>query len=112
MAHRLAWLYVHGKYPTDAIDHVNRERDDNRISNLRECQNWQNSANRSMRADNSSGIRGVHFSKKKKKWVAMIGDKGSRKYLGIYESKESAHQAYKAASETLYGEFSGELRNP
>jgi|688.fasta_scaffold1031559_1 hypothetical protein len=71
MAHRLAWLYVHGYFP-ETIDHINGIRCDNRIENLRPCTRSENNYNSRMRSDNTSGVKGVFWSTKYKKWVARI----------------------------------------
>jgi hypothetical protein len=62
-AHRLAWLYMYGKFPTGIIDHINRITDDNRISNLREATKSENAINTKIYAHNTSGIRGVTWKR-------------------------------------------------
>jgi len=92
-AHRLVWLYEHGRFPAGEIDHINGNRADNRIENLREigrCQNMQNQ--RKARSDNASGFLGVH--KKGSKFQAIIRVNGRSMYLGIFETPEKAHEAY------------------
>lgn len=99
-AHRVAWLYVHGQWPRDQIDHVNRVRDDNRISNLRECVNAENRQNIKPEGYGVSGYLGVvrHGQyKKNEKWVASIGINGKRKYLGAFDTPEEASAVYLAA---------------
>src|ERR1044071_3707060 len=61
MAHRLAWLHTYGVWPTDQLDHINGARDDNRISNLRECTQAENHQNYGLRDRNSSGFPGVSW---------------------------------------------------
>lgn len=90
-AHRLAWLYMTGEFP-NIIDHINRNRKDNRFENLRDVSASQNNMNSKTRIDNTSGIRGV--SKFRNKWRARSSIKGKEKHLGIYETKEKAEQAY------------------
>ncbi len=80
--HRLAWLYVHGEFPPDEIDHINRKRDDNRVANLRPATRKQNCRNVSARSNSKSGIRGVCWSKKRRTWEAFINLDGKSKYLG------------------------------
>ena len=72
LAHRLAWLYVYGSWPKDQLDHINRNRSDNRISNLREVSNKQNMQNASKPSNNTSGHPGVYWHKQRSKWVAQI----------------------------------------
>ena len=85
-AHRLAWLYMTGKFPKDEIDHVNHDKVDNRFSNLREVNHSQNQRNRSMSKNNSSGHTGVSFRSNAEKWCVHIGDK----YLGLFDLKSDA----------------------
>ena len=100
-AHRLAWLYIHGSWPKDQIDHTNRIRTDNRISNLREVSNKQNGQNRSKPSNNTSGHPGVCWKKQRSKWEARIKHNYKQFYLGLFESLEEAISARKAA-EKLY----------
>ncbi|WP_320728213.1 HNH endonuclease [Enterobacter ludwigii] len=90
LAHRLAWLYVYGSWPKEEIDHVNLIRDDNRISNLREASRAQNSRNKHLRKDNSSGDKGVYWHKGSHKWQVSSGLNGNLFYLGLYDDKELA----------------------
>lgn len=95
-AHRLAWLYVHGEWPTGQIDHVNRNRGDNRLANLRPVTNSENQQNTVAR--NRHGLKGVHWNKSQEKWTAKIGLRNRRIYLGVFATKEEAHAAYCAAA--------------
>lgn len=103
-AHRLAWLYVYGIEPPKFIDHINRVRNDNRISNLRLASVRQNNVNTKQRSDNKSGLRGVSRHKCGK-WVAQCNINGTRKHLGLFDSIEAAHSAYKKAAAATFGEF-------
>lgn len=99
-AHRLAWLYIYGKWPKQQIDHVNGVRDDNRIENLRECSAVQNQQNRKINSNNTSGYPGVDFNKRADRWRAYIRLNGSLKHLGFFANPQDAHAAYlKAKSE-------------
>ena len=100
-AHRLAWLYVYGEWPKDQLDHTNRIRTDNRISNLREVTNKQNGQNASKRRDNTSGHPGVCWHKRDSKWRATIKHNQKKIHLGYFENLEDAVAARKAA-EKLY----------
>jgi hypothetical protein len=93
-AHRLAWLYVHGVLPKDQIDHINGIRNDNRISNLRECNNLENQQNCGVYKNNKSGYTGVFYRKDIKKWLAKINFNSKQMYLGYYDTPEKAHDAY------------------
>ncbi|MGJ0639467.1 HNH endonuclease signature motif containing protein [Xenorhabdus bovienii] len=96
-AHRLAWLYMHGEWPREVIDHINGVRDDNRISNLRDVSHSINMLNTSEKSSSKSGYRGVSWCHDTKKWRAkiQIGDKYH--HLGRYHDIEDALQAYKKA---------------
>ncbi len=100
-AHRLAWLYMCSNWPKDQIDHINRDRSDNRITNLREVTNKQNQQNRSNRSDNTSGHPGVYWSKRASKWQAEITHNKKKIHLGYFTDIEEAIAARKAA-EKLY----------
>ena len=101
-AHRLAWLYMTGKWPENQIDHINRKRNDNRFSNLRDATASQNIQNSSDSTKNTSGVRGVTWSKHCNKWQAQIFVLGKCKYLGLFDSKEEAAAVRKAAVEKFH----------
>ena len=97
-AHRLAWFYVHGRWPIQQIDHINGIRGDNRIANLREASNAQNLQNLRKASSNSkSGFLGVSLRKSRGKWRAEIVIEGRKKHLGYFDSSEEAYAAYLAA---------------
>jgi hypothetical protein len=104
-AHRLAWLHVHGRWPDAMIDHINGEKDDNRITNLREASRSQNLANSRVPSNNTSGFKCVSFYKKSGKWTATIMKDAKFTPLGRFETPEAAHAAYMAAAERLFGDF-------
>jgi hypothetical protein len=94
-AHRLAWLYVYGAWPDGDIDHIDGNRDNNRIENLRVCTPKENAENRHY-TRGSSQYLGVCWNKKCKKWQASITIGGKIKYLGLHETEEAAHNSYLA----------------
>ena len=98
-AHRLAWFYVYGEFPKLQLDHINHDRLDNRISNLREVTNKENQRNVSMRKDNTSGYSGVWFNKVRKKYQAGIRVNYRRIHLGCFEKIEDAAKAAKEGRE-------------
>ena len=100
-AHRLAWLYVYGSWPKDQIDHINRNRPDNRIANLREVSRKQNNQNKSKPSNNTSGHPGVYWHKQNSKWRARIKQHQKNIHLGYFTDIEEAVAARKAA-EKLY----------
>lgn len=104
-AHRLAFLWVHGRWPCEMIDHINGKRDDNRIANLREATHSQNLHNQGARKRNKNGLKGVTFSKQSSKWVATIMVNRKTKRLGVFDTPEAAHAAYVEAAKVLHGKF-------
>ena len=102
LAHRLAWLYVHGEWPAEEIDHLNRVRSDNRISNLRLATQAENKQNTSLRRDSTSGHKGVSWHKRDKKWVAEIKLHGKKHYLGYFNNINDAIAARKSEESRLH----------
>ena len=100
-AHRLAWLYVYGEWPKLNIDHINRNRSDNRISNLRDVSQKQNGQNAGKPSSNTSGHTGIYWHKRDSKWVAQIRHSYKLIHLGCFTDREEAIAARKAA-EKLY----------
>lgn len=105
LAHRLAWLYMTGEWPTAEIDHINGARADNRWANLREATRQQQNGNLKLDKRSTTGIRGVHRVAKTGKYIAHISPSGRYKYLGIFETLEEAAQARKEAADALFGRF-------
>ena len=101
-AHRIAWLISYGRWPVDQIDHENGVRSDNRLCNLREASNKENSTNLGVRRDNKTGVTGVFWYKNKEKWVAQISLDKKIKNLGYYENFKDAFEVRKEA-ERKYG---------
>lgn len=102
LAHRLAWFYFYGAWPTKNLDHINGDCADNRISNLREASHSENAQNlRKARSNNkSSGLLGV--SKNGKWWHARICLNGERRYLGTFLTPQEAHMAYLSAKQQIH----------
>lgn len=105
LAHRLAWLYVHGEFPEGHLDHVNGVKDDNRIANLRVATTSQNNANTGLWKHNTSGAKGVHFDAANSKWMAYIQIDGRFRNLGRFGSFDEAVAARLAAQNAVFGEF-------
>lgn len=103
LAHRLAWLYMTGKWPSLKIDHRNTVKTDNRWVNLREATDVQNSSNRKVKANSASGLKGV--TKRGSKWYAAIKVNGEFKHLGCFATPELAAKAYTDAANQIHGEF-------
>lgn len=104
-AHRLAWLYVHGEWPNLEIDHINCDKTDNRLSNLRLATGRENVANTKRRSDNSSGHKGVFWDKQRNRWHARIMINGKNKHIGLFRLIEDAAKAYERAAIERHGEF-------
>lgn len=105
LCHRLAWFYVHGVWPSKRLDHINRDRTDNRISNLREATGSQNGINRNINTNNTSGILGVCWDKGESKWMAKIQVRGRTINLGRFDSLADAAVARDRAEIKYYGRF-------
>ena len=104
-AHRLAWLYVHGSFPPNHIDHINGNRSDNRLVNLRPATKSENGCNRGAAADNTSGWCGVSFDKSRGKYIAQISVEKIYRHLGRYDSPEIAAAVYNHVVVQVHGEF-------
>lgn len=99
-AHRLAWLYTHGAWPEQQIDHINGIGSDNRIENLREASPSENMQNRRGNTNNSSGYAGV--TRSRGGWQAQIMSGGVSYFLGRFNDPEAAHAEYLAAKAKLH----------
>ena len=97
-AHRIIWLHYYGILPEFGIDHINGNTTDNSISNLRDVRQGENTKNRSMAKNNTSGFNGVFWDKVLGKWRARISVNKKPKYLGCFEEKSDAIQARKEAN--------------
>ena len=101
LMHRLILLPHKGQM----IDHINRNPLDNRRSNLRLCDKRTNSYNRGPTVKNLSGLKGVYWDAKYKKWRAQIKINGKQTYLGGFTSDTEAARAYNEAALKHFGEF-------
>ena len=102
-AHHLAWLYVHGEWPPDEMDHKDLVRHHNWITNLRLATQAQNNANRRKYRNNKSGFKGVYSSQGR--WRAMIRIDRRGRHIGCFDTPEEAHAAYVAKAKELFGEY-------
>jgi hypothetical protein len=92
------------------IDHINGDKTDNRICNLRIATQSQNAANAANRKNNTSGFRGV--SRRGNKWQSYITVNGKRKHLGFYSTKEEASHAHAIQSKIAWGDYSNATPPP
>lgn len=102
-AHRLAWFYAHGEWPKQEIDHINGDKSDNRLCNLRDVPKSINMQNKqAAHVGSVSGFLGVSFKKDRSKWLAHIGRDGKRLHIGYFSTPEAAHAAYIEAKRRLH----------
>jgi hypothetical protein len=102
LTHRLVWLWVHGYFP-DQIDHIDGDKTNNRLANLREATTSQNHGNMTKNVCNKSGFKGVR--QRGKRWAASIKLKGVLRYIGTFATPEEAHAAYCEVAKQIHGEF-------
>lgn len=105
MAHRLAWMYMTGKWPREQIDHINGTKGDNRFANLREATHAENQRNAGPNRNNKSGRKGVSWNRQNRKWHAQIKRNGKTHHLGVFDNVEDAAEAYRSAALELHREF-------
>jgi len=102
--HRIVFLYHHGYLPKE-IDHINGNKSDNRIENLRDATHCQNMMNIKKYSLNTSGYKGVRLHKKAKKWIAEIKQNNKYHYLGLFDCPKKAYEVYCNKALELHGEF-------
>ena len=102
LAHRLEWLYVHGDWPPEQLDHKNRSRSDNWITNLRLAAPAENNQNLSLARNNTSGHQGVCWAKAKGKWTAQIAVNNKNICLGYFTDISEAIAVREAAKAELH----------
>ena len=105
LAHRVVWAMNHGYWPAKQIDHINLDRSDNRMCNLREATNSDNSLNRPLSSISTTGYKVVSWDAHFGKYVARICVRGTKHFLGRFDCAEKAHAAYAKAADKLAGEF-------
>lgn len=109
-AHRLAWLYVHGRWPSDQLDHRNGDRSDNRLVNLRDATNKENHENFALSRGNTSGYRGVSWDKNRQKFTAKVVHHGKTINVGRFDTAEEAGAAAAAKRAELFTHDEGRDR--
>lgn len=103
--HRLAWLHETGELPVDQIDHRNGNKADNRFSNLRLADNSQNSCNKPVQANNTSGFKGVSLHRQSGRWFAYAQRDGKRVSAGYHKTASDAAIAAAELRRILHDQF-------
>jgi len=104
LEHRLIYLLFHGELPI-FIDHIDNNRQNNRIENLRSTSRSENAYNSKIQSRNKSGVKGVSWSISRKKWLAMLSVEGKQKNIGRFDSIEDAKFAIFNARKIYHNEF-------
>ena len=107
-AHRLAWLYMTGEWPSGFLDHKDMDRANCKWDNLRLATHGQNNANRKIPSNNTSGVKGVSYIARRKEFVAYISVDGKRTQIGYFRTIEDAKSARLSAQREYHGQFSRE----
>lgn len=103
LCHRLAWLYIYGAFPKTYLDHINQNKQDNRIVNLRLTNKSLNALNTSLpHEDSSSTYQGVSRTSSGK-WMCKLTINGYQRYLGSYNTEEEAYMVYRKEKELYIG---------
>lgn len=100
LLHKLIYCYHHNTWP-NVLDHKDRNKENNKIENLRPASKSLNEANTGLRRNNSSGYKGVAYHKAAKKWRAYL----QCKHIGLFDTIEEAALAYNQRAFETYGEF-------
>ena len=101
LAHRLVWLYIYGAFPNCLIDHIDGDKNNNSLSNLREATHTENQRNkRKFRGKYLKGVMKVRNS-----YQSFIRHDNKKKYLGCFKTEQEAYQAYCLAAQKYFGEF-------
>jgi hypothetical protein len=104
-SHKLAWLYNYGNLPEFNIDHIDGNKNNNRIDNLREATYSENAFNVGTFISNTSGFKGVSWHKQRKKWNVRAKLNGKYKFLGLFDNIEIAAETYKNFCQQNHGNF-------
>lgn len=104
-AHRLAWAFCNGSWPIGDIDHINEDKSDNRIVNLRVASRSENMFNRGCNKNNTSGMKGVVFCKTTNRWRAQMMVNRKSVNIGRFKTREAAANAYMLKAQEIRGEF-------
>ena len=103
-AHRIIFAMHYGYFP-EQVDHINGNKSDNRIGNLRAATRSENYCNSKTRIDNTSGIKGVHWENQRNKWRAYCNKNGKRYDAGFFDDIEEAKKAIQILRSSIHGNF-------
>jgi hypothetical protein len=109
LAHRVAFVVHHGRWPANGIDHINGNPSDNRMVNLREATGSENMRNQRVRSDSKTGVPGVCWLRKKNRYAAVVWVGRKQIHIGYYKTIKEATDARIAAELKYHGEFSARL---
>lgn len=105
MAHRVAWALMTGEWPEQEVDHIDRDRGNNRWANLRQATHQENQWNKAAGVRNRSGVVGVHQHTANGTWIAQCRVDGKTRHLGSFKSMDEAVAARAAATAINHGQF-------
>lgn len=108
LVHRIIWKMYYKEEPPSEIDHCDRDASNNKINNLRKAIRSQNKANENVRANNTSGYKGVSWHKRANKWRAYLMFNCIEIHIGYFNTKEEAALARKAYAEKVWKEYANE----
>ncbi|TCD25011.1 Pathogenesis-related transcriptional factor and ERF protein [Lelliottia amnigena] len=109
LAHRLAWFFCYGVWPKE-IDHIDNDKLNNSICNLREVTHQLNQLNMPLRSNNTSGVKGVNWDKQRKRWRARVVVNGKYFTAGHFKEIADAELAIRNLRERVHGEFANHGR--
>lgn len=104
-AHRLAWFYIYKVWPTKQIDHIDCNKSNNSISNLRIASSIQQARNKKRKSNGGSGYKGVSFNVNTGKYQAYITINGKQKHLGCFDNPQHAYAKYCVYAKKYFGKF-------
>lgn len=104
LEHRLIWI-MHGNDPVDFLDHIDGDKLNNRIENLRPAAKTENGWNTKLKSNNTSGIKGVCWCKRRMYWYGRVRFKGKVHFAGYFKDKDECVKAVRELREKLHGDF-------
>lgn len=105
LQHRVVFALAVGEWPVGMLDHVDGDRSNNAISNLRRCTMQQNAMNQPGKLPSEGRLKGASFHRRLGKWSSSICFDYTKRHLGYFDTAEEAHAAYRTAATELHGEF-------